>query len=70
MCTVCTFYCLSATVHTPDRRGGYTYGLDPGLTRGLLKLIRATVPVRAMRVLPRELDEALVFIGRSVNEVR
>ena len=45
MCTVCTFYCLSATVHTPARRGGYTYGfgpgVDPGLTRGLLNLIRA-----------------------------
>ena len=31
--------CVSATVHTPVRRGGCT-GSDPGLTRGMATLIR------------------------------
>ena len=31
--------CVSATVHTPARRGGCT-GSDPGLTRGMATLIR------------------------------
>jgi hypothetical protein len=35
MCCVC----VSATVHTPARRGGCT-GSDPGLTRGMATLIR------------------------------
>ena len=42
MCVVC----VSATVHTPVRRGGCT-GSDPGLTRGMATLNR--VCERGMR---------------------
>ena len=37
MCCVC----VSATVHTPARRGGCT-GSDPGLTRGMATLLHGT----------------------------
>ena len=43
--------CVSATVHTPARRGGCT-GSDPGLTRGTATLIR--VYVSAVHVACRE----------------
>ena len=50
MCVVC----VSATVHTPVRRGGCT-GSDPGLTRGMATLIR--VCERGMRSTSRASHE-------------
>jgi hypothetical protein len=45
VCCMCVV-CVSATVHTPVRRGGCT-GSDPGLTWGMATLIR--VCERGMR---------------------
>ena len=60
MCCVC----VSATVHTPARRGGCT-GSDPGLTRGMATLNR--VCVSAVRVARREHEnEASVSRVRGV----